>query len=132
MKDTLANTLAYLYPAIPPDNDQLSSFEYLRRYFPHFRHDAAIDKYIVPIQPAYHRILFPDYESAVDQQYPYSSNQTQLVMPSNWHIFAMRQPSKQSRGCCIFLPSRDERASPVFGLSRTTRRSMMLPKSRLS
>ena len=29
--------------------DPLSAFDYARRYFPHFRHDAAVAKYIVPI-----------------------------------------------------------------------------------
>ena len=48
--------------------DQLSSFEYSKKYFPHFRYDTEVAKYIIPIQPQYHRILFPDYDSSMDQQ----------------------------------------------------------------
>lgn len=46
----------------------LKPFEYLRLFFPHFRHDEIVAKYIVPIRPEYHRILFPDYAAAVGRQ----------------------------------------------------------------
>lgn len=49
-----------LHPASPPQ-EKVAPFEYLKRFFPHFRHDRAVDKFIVPIRPEYHRILFPDY-----------------------------------------------------------------------
>ena len=39
----------------------MEPFEYLRRFFPHFRHDDAVTKFIVPIRSEYHQILFPDY-----------------------------------------------------------------------
>jgi GNAT superfamily N-acetyltransferase len=48
------------HPTRPPEED-VEPFEYLCRYFPHYRSDTAIGKYIVPIQPQYHSILFPDY-----------------------------------------------------------------------
>ncbi|HUW36180.1 MAG TPA: GNAT family N-acetyltransferase [Rhodocyclaceae bacterium] len=53
---------------IDPPPDHLPPFEYLRRYFPHFRHDASTGKFIVPIKPEYHRILFSDYVSPADRQ----------------------------------------------------------------
>jgi hypothetical protein len=37
--------------------------EYVRRYFPHYRSDSLVQKFLVPIQPRYHEILFPDYVS---------------------------------------------------------------------
>lgn len=46
----------------------LEPFEYLRRFFPHFRHDEAVAKFIVPIRSEYHRILFPDYVAEKDRQ----------------------------------------------------------------
>ena len=55
------------HPILPPE-EHLPPFEYLRRYFPHFRHDGDIGKFIIPIKPEYHRILFPDYESPADRQ----------------------------------------------------------------
>lgn len=48
----------------------LEPFEYMQRFFPHFRHDDAVGKFIVPIRPEFHRILFPDYNSPVDRQLP--------------------------------------------------------------
>lgn len=38
-------------------------FEYLKRFYPHYRNDIGIRKFIVPIVPLYHKILFPDYEN---------------------------------------------------------------------
>lgn len=55
------------HPLQPPPS-HLPPFEYLCRYFPHFRHDASNAKFIVPIKPDYHRILFPDYQSPADLQ----------------------------------------------------------------
>lgn len=48
-------------PLLPP-------LEYACRFFPHYRTDSAVDKYIVPIQPKFHEILFPDYASARQRQ----------------------------------------------------------------
>lgn len=43
-------------------------FQYLRKYFPHFRYDDAVGKFIVPIRPQYHDVLFPDYVLGKDMQ----------------------------------------------------------------
>ena len=48
------------HPVNPPSVD-LPPFDFNRRYFPHFRHDSLVSKYIVPIKPEYHEMLFPDY-----------------------------------------------------------------------
>lgn len=55
------------HPIIPPQTN-LDPFEYMRRFYPHLRSDAQVGKFIVPIQPHYHRILFLDYESPADRQ----------------------------------------------------------------
>lgn len=49
------------HPTSPP-TAIMESFEYLKRFFPHFRHDSTVEKFIIPIRPEYHRILFPDYK----------------------------------------------------------------------
>jgi hypothetical protein len=46
----------------------LEPFEYLRKFYPHFRHDEAVAKFIVPIRSKYHRVLFPDYAAAGGDQ----------------------------------------------------------------
>lgn len=53
---------------INPPKSALNPFEYLRCFFPHFRHDGTVTKFIIPIRPKYHRILFPDYDSPRAQQ----------------------------------------------------------------
>lgn len=55
------------HPSSPP-HDKIPAFEYLRKYFPHYRTDPSIGKYIIPIRPEYHEILFPDYESPTNSQ----------------------------------------------------------------
>ncbi|MBU0622895.1 MAG: N-acetyltransferase [Gammaproteobacteria bacterium] len=58
------------HPTAAPDGQSsgLAAFEYFRKYFPHYRHDGAVRKFIVPIRPVYHRILFSDYVSPVAPQ----------------------------------------------------------------
>lgn len=51
------------HPVTPPQANGVAPSEYVRRYFPHFRSDSSVQKFLVPIQPAYHEILFPDYTS---------------------------------------------------------------------
>jgi len=48
------------HPARPPAL-LTPPVKYLRNYFPHYRSDIEIQKFIVPIQPRYHRIIFPDF-----------------------------------------------------------------------
>jgi hypothetical protein len=60
------------HPLLPP-NVEIDPFLYFKTYFPHFRSDASISKYIVPIRPEFHRILFVDYDQ-----------QLQLFTPSNF------------------------------------------------
>ncbi len=49
------------HPIKPPSND-LKALEYHKRYYPHFRCGASQNKYVVPIIPEYHEILFPDMQ----------------------------------------------------------------------
>lgn len=62
----------------------LAPFEHFRKFFPHFRHDATVAKYIVPIRPEYHRILFPDCPTVADDQ-------LRLFQPGNQAGNAIKQ-----------------------------------------
>ncbi len=44
---------------LPPDNE-MTPLEYGIRNFPHFKCDKNINKYIVPIRPKFHDLLFPE------------------------------------------------------------------------
>lgn len=53
--------LAKPHPKIAPLDNAASPLDYTRRFFPHFRQDAEVQKFLIPIQPAFHETLFPDY-----------------------------------------------------------------------
>ena len=56
------------HPATAPDVNGIDPFEYLKNYFPHYLKTENINKFIVPIQPQYHQILFPDFMSEAQRQ----------------------------------------------------------------
>lgn len=63
------------HPVSPPD--VLSeAFEYFRKFYPHYRDNDSVKKFIVPIRPEYHRILFSDYHSQVDSLALFDSTHT--------------------------------------------------------
>lgn len=51
------------HPLVAPDSALLPPLDYTRRFFPHFRRDAAVQKFLIPIQPHFHETLFPDYHA---------------------------------------------------------------------
>lgn len=53
--------LVKAHPRIAPEAPELEAFEYARRYFPHYRQDTKVQKFVVPIRPHYHDTLLPDY-----------------------------------------------------------------------
>lgn len=42
------------------DVDGLTAIEYLRQFYPSYRDDVDIHKFIIPIKPDYHGVLFPE------------------------------------------------------------------------
>lgn len=55
------SVLVKAHPVIQPPADGIAPTEYVRRFFPHYLSDSKVQKFLVPIQPHYHEILFPDY-----------------------------------------------------------------------
>jgi len=49
------------HPVSPP-NLRIDPFLFHQRYYPHFNSDENVSKYIVPIRPEFHTILFPDIQ----------------------------------------------------------------------
>ena len=57
------NVFVKEHPVHPP-NFALPPLEYHRLFYPHIRAvDKGVGKYVVPIRPEYHEILFPDIQS---------------------------------------------------------------------
>lgn len=104
------------HPLEPPPND-LPPFEYARTFFPHFRHDTAVCSYIIPIQPNYHRILFPDYSSRVDRQLTLFQ-QPNTAGNAIKLAYLCHAPTKiiKPGSIVLFYRSRDEKAVTSIGI----------------
>lgn len=44
----------------PSKTNSLSDLEYAVRYYPHYRKSGVFSKWLIPIRPPYHEMLFPD------------------------------------------------------------------------
>jgi len=53
------------HPVLAPEMP-LDPVDYLRRFYPHYQSAPGIRKFIIPIIPAYHEIIFPDYHRKGD------------------------------------------------------------------
>jgi GNAT superfamily N-acetyltransferase len=53
--------LVKAHPLLAPEGTGVAPFEYNRQYYPHYLRGPEVRKFLIPIQPQFHRILFPDY-----------------------------------------------------------------------
>lgn len=90
---------------------------YVKNYFPHFREDEEISKYIVPIQPQYHDILFPDYESKIRTQLSLFSSQSHVGNAIKLAYLCSSQTNSIVPGdILLFYRSKDEQAFTTVGI----------------
>jgi ribosomal protein S18 acetylase RimI-like enzyme len=104
------------HPALAPvDDDQnLTAFEYSRTYFPHFKQSASIKKFIIPIRPEFHRVLFPDYDSVQGLLFN-SANTAGNAIKQAYLCYAMT--SEMSPGdIVLFYRSTDEMSLTSIGI----------------
>ena len=100
-----------------PPKEALPPFEYCRKYYPHFRSDSDIDHYIVPIQPQYHGILFPDYISQTGTQLDLFSNNNTAGNAIKQAYLCHAQTKNISAGSVvIFYRSGDARSLTTVGI----------------
>lgn len=107
------------HPVAAPNDSpaDLSSFEYFRRYFPHFRQDRSIKKFIIPIRPEYHRILFSDYISPCDPQMALFDATNTASNAIKQAYLCHAQLKKISPGdVVLFYRSKDEMAVTSIGI----------------
>lgn len=101
------------HPKNPPA-DSSAAFEYHRRFFPHFRYDSSIKKFVIPIKPSFHEILFPDYTCQQTRLFP-STNPVGNAIKLAYLCHA--QTRKMNPGdLVLFYRSGDERAITSIGV----------------
>jgi len=104
------------HPLKPPD-DLIQPFDFLKSYFPHFRADASVSKYVVPIQPQYHKILFPDHLSPFDIQLDLFQTPNSVGNAIKLAYLCHAQTRQMQPGdIVLFYRSQDERAITSIGI----------------
>jgi GNAT superfamily N-acetyltransferase len=104
--------LVKAHPSLAPVED-IPALDYAKLYFPHYRKDASVQKFVVPIQPQYHQVLFPEL-----------SRQGQLFNGNSVAGNAIKQaylckaPSNQVHAgdIVLFYRSKDEMAVTTIGI----------------
>ncbi|MBU0589208.1 MAG: GNAT family N-acetyltransferase [Gammaproteobacteria bacterium] len=102
------------HPVNDPDTEGLSALEYVRRFYPHYQAGPQIQKFLVPIQQEFHRILFPDYQALQSQLFaPEGSVGNAIKLAYLCHA-----ASKQIRpgDVLLFYRSEDEQAVTSLGV----------------
>ena len=104
------------HPVLPP-KPHYPYLEYHRKYFLHFYSGPEVAKFVVPIRPEFHRILFPDYQSVAGQQadmFPvenYASNAIKMAYLSHAQTNAIEPGS-----VLLFYRSGDDQALTSIGI----------------
>lgn len=108
---------------IEPPALQMNSFEYMRLYYPHYMGGEGVQKFLVPIRPQFHDILFPDYQRpghGLPAGHPqrHVGNAIKLA-------YLCHTPSKQPvpGDVVLFYRSRDMRAVTTLGIVESYERS---------
>lgn len=103
------------HPVKPPqaEDSDVSPLEYHKRYYPHFISDQRINKFIVPIKPVYHKILFPDNQ---DQLNLFTHSQAGNAIKLAYLCHA-RIGGISSGDILLFYRSEDKRAITSVGVA---------------
>ena len=107
------------HPVNPPAVRDFPSLEYHKRYFPHFMSSLHQDKYIVPIMPTYHAMLFPDNQRQPELfSYSAAGNAIKQAYLCNARINGI-----DSGDILLFYRSHDLRAITSVGIVESSHKS---------
>ena len=101
---------------IDPPAIQMDPFEYLRLFYPHYMSGEDVQKFIVPIQPQYHDILFPDYQDpghALPEGHPQRHVGNAIKLAYLCHALTKRP---RPGDIVLFYRSHDMRAVTTLGV----------------
>ncbi|AFT71381.1 hypothetical protein B5T_03114 [Alloalcanivorax dieselolei B5] len=99
-------------------NDNVDAKAFVRLYYPHYRQDEKVSKYLVPILPDYHDVLFPDYFSQRSAQLRlFESPQRHVGNAIKLAYLCGSQTKSIVPGdILLFYRSRDEKAVTTIGV----------------
>lgn len=103
-----------LHPVTAPDPAGISALEFVRRFYPHYQAGNQVQKFLVPIQRDFHRVLFPDYQAIQSQLFaPHGSVGNAIKLAYLCHA-----ASNQIRpgDVLLFYRSEDEQAVTSLGV----------------
>lgn len=105
----------YLKKIIPETTD-LPAMEIARKYYPSFKDDESIRKFVIPIFPEFHDILFPEYRNRQMKITDYG----EINIPGNTikkAYLSSRCSSKMRMGdIIVFYRSHDQKAITSLGI----------------
>ncbi len=104
--------LVKAHPSLPPV-ENIPALDYAKLYFPHYRKDASVQKFLVPIQPQYHQVLFPEL-SRQGQLF----NGNSIAGNAIKQAYLCKAPSNQVHAgdIVLFYRSKDEMAVTTIGI----------------
>lgn len=113
----------------PAEQDTISytPIEYLAHYYPSFRSDTAVKKFIIPIRPEFHEVLFPEkrevyQESLFGTDGSVVSSFDEAYVPGNSirKVYLSRAPCKQISAGDIVLFYMSQGKNYCYSQSITT------------
>lgn len=103
------------HPLARPNLENVEPVEYVRKFFPHYRSDRAVQKFLVPIQPHYHSILFPDYAAVQPGLFASSAENVGNAIKLAYLCHAPTK-SIQPGDVLLFYRTEDEKAVTSIGV----------------
>jgi GNAT superfamily N-acetyltransferase len=108
-----------------PGSDDLSPLGYFQNYYPAYRRDASVKKFLVPIRPPYHQQLFPEFEPRPGHQQTLDGSTPPTFAAGNAIRKAYLSNSATGKvrpgDILLFYRSEDERRVIHVGLVEETR-----------
>lgn len=102
------------HPLASPDSSLFPPLEYTRRYFPHFRQDPAVQKFLIPIQPQFHETLFPDYQPIQPRLFESQNNVGNAIKLA--YLCHAQTKSINVGDLVIFYRTEDEKSATSIGV----------------
>ena len=100
------------HPISPPAT-AMPALDYARLYFPHFRQDVTVRKFLVPIQPRYHQTLFPDLAR---QAQLFGGNSTAGNAIKQAYLCKAQTTQVRPGDVVLFYRTGDEKAVTTIGI----------------